>query len=145
MFDPLILLLAAFCNVIRPLADCVSPPVALRLPFMKREGAVMFIPVPLNVRLLNSVEPAVVLEMVLLFPVMVTVLALPVKVPLAVQLPATECVALPPLNVAPPSTVTLPVMECERAAAPPLKLEVPLINTLPLMLRLADAVEVAAS
>ena len=102
------LLLMPFVIVMVPPSDWESPPVALRSPRIVSRGAVILIPVPLRVRLLNSVEPDNDLEIVLLFPVITTALLLGVKVPLAVQLPATVCVALPPSKVALASIITSP-------------------------------------
>src|SRR5690349_13214958 len=49
-------------------------------------------------------------------PVKVILLVLPVKVPLFAQLPATECVKLPPLKVVEAPMETLPLMVSAAAA-----------------------------
>ena len=80
-----------------PLAESELPESTVRLPLTGKVEVV--VTVPLMVKLLNTVElPVLVID--LSVPVITTVLVLPVKVPLDVQLPATVCVAFPPLKVA---------------------------------------------
>ena len=123
------MLLSAPASVIIPpfdMSDLLE--FTARLPLTVKDAEV--VTVPAIVRLLNSVEPGEV-DIVLLEPDIVTVLVLPAKVPLDVQLPATVCEALPPLKVALASIITSPPTVM---LAPAVELAEPVLVKLPAML-----------